>query len=76
MQRIEGKKSRQRGDQINQLSAEERAERDRAKTVVIASNAGGEKRGDRMRERNNVTPLPVATRDSSSSANALAANSN
>ena len=76
MQRIEGKKSGMRGDQINQLSAEERAERDRAKTVVIAANAGGEKRGDRMRELNNVTPLPVATRDSSSSAAALAANSN
>jgi len=77
MQRIEGKKSRQKGDQINQLSAEERAERDRARTVVIAANAGGKrKRGDRMRERNTVAPLPVATRDSSSSAAALAANSN
>jgi len=29
-----------------------------------------------MRERNTVAPLPVATRDSSSSAAALAANSN
>ena len=77
MQRIEGKKSGMRGDQINQLSAEERAERDRAKTVIIAANAGVEKRGDRMRERNGViTPLPVATRDSSSSAATLAANSN
>ena len=76
--RIEGVKSRQRGDQISQLSAEERAERDRARTVVIAANAGGgeRKRGDRMRERAGLAPLPVATKDSSSSAAALAANSN
>ena len=31
-------KNPDREDQINQLSAEERAERDRAKTVVIASS--------------------------------------